>query len=274
MEFVLKKIYCTQPRKLRMLPKTNSLGFIFYLVLVLSLFISGGQALGADTHSCFEHFSNTNKTEWHSLIKSRALAIIEHQNILRAQAGLPLISSIDYAKNLKKIPPKIITPDRRYIIVKSSLVLVGMSETMAFLNLKVDDVYSLNYVYRFDGTKLIEAIPASIFYISQMSETINLYRGLSESEAQLWRRGDLQALKSPPKAIKWGYPMPVVHLSTTFFHSQTSSLIFNVPREVLLRWAKMNLITIGSEGYLHGKPYRLEIVVKDFAWPELLKFLI
>lgn len=211
---------------------------------------------------------------YHELVWERSLAIIEHQNRLRAEVGLPIFIANDYAKNLRKKPPKKITPDKRYIIVNAQLVLVGFDESLVYPKLKVDDVHSLNHVYQFEGPRLIRAIPATEYYISQMNDVVMLTRGLSLSELRLWRAGDLSALKEHPKAVAWGYNEPRTHLSTAFFHPvSTPAIMFSIPKQVLLEWAQKNLITIGCEEYRNGKPYGIEIVVKGEAWDELLQYL-
>lgn len=255
--------------------KPRYLGYINYLnIICMTFFVSLGFVNIVFGKVCDNALSPSPLEKRHELVRKRSLAIIKHQNQLRAKVGLPVFTEKDYEDNLKKKPPKIINSDTRYIIVKGELVLIAMDETFTHKSLKVDDVDSLNYVYRFEGEKLVEAIPAAIFYISEMDETVSLHRNLSESEALLWRRGNLKALRSNPKAIKYGYDMPVAHFSIMYsnnFYRPTISA--DVPRDVLLSWAKKKLITIGSEGDLHGKPYRIEIVIKSRAWDELLKYL-
>lgn len=253
--------------------------FVSIWITIFVTFFIGIQAKAETKSVCSQLFMDTYNRAYGSMdrqavIRDRALAIIQHQNKLRAEAGLPLFESKDYEKNLNKKAPAKITSDKRYVVVNSKLVFIGMDETMVFTALKTDDVHSLNYVYKFEGTKLIDAIPAATYYISRMSETIEIRRGLSSQEAQLWKSGNLAALRSHSKAIGWGYSEPVAHFSVIQFHSDNRPTISaSIPREILLQWAQQKLITIGSEGDLNGKPYGIEIAIKAGAWSELLKYL-
>lgn len=252
--------------------KVNTLvkfsGITLFVVFALSTSVCDASTF------CARLFVNLSASERHELVKKRALAIIDHQNKLREETGLPVFTKKDYESNLKRKPPQTITSNKRYRVVDSKLVLIGLDETMTLTALKTDDVHSFNYVYRFKGAELIEAIPATKYYLSQMGEIITLHRVLSAEEAQYWADGNLAALRSHPKSIKWGYHEPVAHFSMVHFHSHMYPTISaHIPREVLLRWAEEKLITIGSEGDLNGKPYRIEIVIKDEAWEELLNYL-
>ena len=222
---------------------------------------------------CAQMFNPTPRIERHALIQARSLAIVEHQNRLRAKAGLSPFEIQDYQANLKKRPPTVISSDKRYVVVKRRLVLIEMTDKIASTALLVDDVHSLNYVYRFDGPRMVEASPAAAYYISQMPEVITLTRGLSSTEAGYWKNEDLPALRSHSRAIKWGYAEPVAHFSVGFFHHGKPTVSAKVPREVLLRWAEQNLITIGSEGDMDGKPFAFEIVIKHDAWEDLLGYM-
>lgn len=246
----------------------------FLAVLALASALMIATPTLAAPMACSKVFAPNIALERHALIQTRAMAIVEHQNHLRAEIGLPLFEPKDYLPNLKKRPPENITSDTRYIVVKEHLVLIEMTDKMASTALLTDDVHSLNYVYRFEGPRLVEAIPASIYYISQMPEVVRLTRGLSLQERALWKNGDFNALRTHPKAIKWGYPEPVAHFSVKIFQPLGTPLIEgNFPREVLLNWAKRGLITIGSEGDAKGKPDEIEIVIHHRVWEEVREYL-
>ena len=242
--------------------------YVFYTCILVFVTLVSPSLSKAD--QCAAIFSNAiSSQQLHEVVQLRAHQIIEHQNALRASHGLPLFTPKDYVKNLQKKVHNNISPERPYKVVNSKLVITGLNESMTYPRLRVDDVYSLNYVYRFEGTRLVEAIPASIYYISKMGESITLYRRMSYEEMSLWQAKDMNALLSHPKAMGWGYKEPIVHFSVKLRDQGQTTMQIQLPRETLLRWAHEKKITIGSE---NGKPSGIEIVVKSSVWTELLSY--
>lgn len=183
-------------------------------------------------------------------IAARLQIYMEHQNQLRAKAGLKLIpqKEIDDAVSRYKESNK--SKNSREGFVKY-IQQMHYEKDWLLPTPKVDDSNLLNYVYQFDGVKLVRAIPALEYFLEkQPSETITLYRAVGDIEFKYWKNKNVAAMKEKAKTIQqWGYKRPRLHFSANVpgrLYVPTVSL--TIPKLVLLEWGRRGFVSTGKEG--------------------------
>ena len=211
------------------------------------------------------------------VLEQRLDIVFSHQNIIRSSAGVPQVSDeflVQSKNENRKINDMVWHLGARFQPGDSnSYSIYNIGDSMIIFP-KWDDFLFANYVYEFDGTKLKRAIPEAQYFLEQYSRPVlTLYRSMSLEEFKLWSHNDIAKLMFRGNGPR-NYQRPVVYFKPDSIWSWTGSnsitARFDIPRSVLLEWAKKNNIGIGM---LDRSKKEYEIVLPAEVWNELSLFM-
>ena len=222
----------------------------------------------AHSQSCREAFGGRAFSLEASIVRIRLNAVIDHQNHLRAKRGLPelkIASSGDEYPEAVRILGE--TGDAGLTMTTSSFPEEPISASLQIDNSMIirsqyNDLFSLNFVYRFAGDRLESVVPFVSWFLNQQPTEITLYRKMSTLEFALWKKRDIQNLgrdwghsnsAAGESAVEAAGILKVVHFSTspTFTSAagpDTEPLIaVRFHRDDLLNWyQKKSLLWAGT----------------------------
>lgn len=186
------------------------MSFLFSLILLLRLANESTYAATIHPGVFFGNFIQLHCTTSPdiSVLNHRFSSVISHQNQLRKQKNIPLLDenpTLNYTED--KTRYLIDTPNAfpDYPIM-GEFIVSGNTILRGFYN----DLFSLNYVYEFDGYKLVNLESYGSWYLKHYSEEfVFLYRQMSPKEYELWKKRQFNSLGSD-----WGYNTSVIHFST------------------------------------------------------------
>lgn len=177
--------------------------------------------------------------------KLRLDAVISHQNRLREQKGLPKLATDSfnysnhgnfgfYVETPGAFPDQPITGD--FMVLGDALI-----------RHTYNDIFSLNYVYLFQGVTLVKVKTYGAWYLEQIpGPTVALYRQMSPLEHGLWERKEFAKLGK-----NWGHGTKVLHFSVSRdFTSAGGARDFpivkiEVPKDILHEWAEKSELWSG-----------------------------
>jgi hypothetical protein len=185
-------------------------------------------------------FQIINRYEVASVVAARFNLVLDHQNRVRMKLGLPtLISPIRYYNKGDVLDVIATTKDQSSDETTFGSFQVGSNLIVRNM---YNDIYSLNFVYRFSGETLLEVTPYATWLLKQSpSPIISLYRKMSPEEYSLWSSRSFDQL-----GRDWGHGSTVVHFSTDKEFTSTAApnsyptIKVDFQRDKLLRLVQSN----------------------------------
>lgn len=184
------------------------------------------------------------------IAKQRLESTLGHQNRIREAMGVPKLSLLT-EKNGYAAPVRGDGDNIPFWVEVAGFPdqpIIGLFQISGDLLIRrvENDLFSLNYVYGFKGSRSEEPTPFAYWSLKQEpSSEIVLYRKMSPEEFKLWEAGRFEEI-----GRNWGHQTStggetrVVHFSTARDFTTAAApnsyptIEIRAPREILLYWAK------------------------------------
>jgi hypothetical protein len=224
-------------------------GFLFF---ILTFLISIDSFALNECHSLFAQNGlwSSSKTA-----EARIQGAIAHQNALRRQAEVQIAKvrgelvdlpqlKLKFEKDDLSAPLKVDQNEMKYWIEQGYPEQSSSGQFFVEGNLMIrasyNDVWGLNFVYRFEGSRLVEMKPFVQWQLERMpNDTVTLYRSMNEAELALWKSGAIDKLGAP----LWGFGeadgtvQNAIHFSVKPWSGQRQVKI-QIPKSKLLEFAQ------------------------------------
>ena len=169
------------------------------------------------------------------VFEERLKQAVSDQNQMRKKQNVDLLAKDSYRSNLSARPSFTVKSLRTIDYpTAGSFVAYGDNLVRGVPN----DIYSLNRVYKYKGSKLVKSEPFGSWYLKQLpGATVTLYREMSPTEYALWENGKYEKL-----GTDWGHGTSVLHFSTDPNFTSAASgpnspkIAIQVPKKVLMNW--------------------------------------
>jgi hypothetical protein len=214
------------------------------------------------TNQCHSIFDRTAFWSDSSIAEKRIQAVLKHQNLMRQNAEIQISKvrgeaidlpqlKLKFEKDDLAAPLRIDSSEQvKYWIEQGYPEQSSSGQFFIADNLMIrasyNDFWGLNYVYRFEGARLIEVTPFAKWHLEQTpAETVTLYRSMNASELLLWKSAEISKLG----ARSWGFgeaqgeTQSAVHFSLKPWNGKHQVQI-QIPKKVLLEIAEKNPVQV------------------------------
>lgn len=205
------------------------------------------------------------------ILANRLDSVVKHQNELRKSYGLPEWHS--------RAPVKISSHFSGATSVSNGeLSVLNVDDQV--LRVAWGKHHQLNWVYRFEGRELVEAVPFGKFLVNeQIEDDFLLVRNLGTNETRLWTEADLKGLYGAARV--WYFDKGVLffskdHRSWIGSHRSRTG-VWKIPKSVISKWIDENKIAFGIVGYSPNKEkiqFSVEAAIFEEAWSELAPYYV